>query len=65
MTTTTARRTLSVAEAAEMLGVSTRTGYRMVDAGEIPAIRIGRSLRVPADWVDQVLAGVVRDWEQR
>lgn len=65
MTTTTARRTLSVSEAAEMLGVSVRTGYRMVDAGEIPAVRIGRSLRVPADWVDQVLVGAVRDWEQR
>ena len=39
--------TMSVPEAARLLGISTRSAYRAVDAGQIPSIRIGRRIRVP------------------
>ena len=38
---------LTVAEVADMMRVSKMTVYRMVHAGELPAIRFGRSFRVP------------------
>lgn len=37
---------LSVAEAAEVLDVSTRTAYRWIGEGLLPAYRIGHPLRV-------------------
>jgi len=44
-------RFLTVAEVAEMMRVSKMTVYRLVHAGELPAIRFGRSFRVPASAV--------------
>ena len=42
----------SVREAAQQLGgVSTRTVSRMIERGELPVVRVGRLLRVPADAV--------------
>jgi len=40
-------RFLTVAEVAETMRVSTMTVYRLVHAGELPAIRFGRSFRIP------------------
>ena len=40
-------RFLTVAEVAELMRVSAMTVYRMVQAGELPAIRFGRSYRIP------------------
>ncbi|HWH25331.1 MAG TPA: helix-turn-helix domain-containing protein [Pseudolysinimonas sp.] len=40
-------RFLTVAEVAEMMRVSNMTVYRMVKAGTLPAIRFGRSYRIP------------------
>ena len=40
-------RFLTVAEVADMMRVSTMTVYRLVHAGELPAIRFGRSFRIP------------------
>jgi excisionase family DNA binding protein len=40
-------RFLTVTEVAEMMRVSTMTVYRLVHAGELPAIRFGRSFRIP------------------
>ena len=37
--------------------VSKMTVYRMVHAGELPAVRVGRSFRVPEDAVHQYLRG--------
>jgi excisionase family DNA binding protein len=37
---------LTVAEAAALLRVSRATAYRLVEAGEIPAARVGGQLRV-------------------
>jgi len=40
-------RFLTVAEVASLMRVSPMTVYRMVQAGELPAIRFGRSYRIP------------------
>jgi len=40
-------RFLTVAEVADMMRVSSMTVYRMVHAGDLPAIRFGRSFRIP------------------
>ena len=39
---------LTITEVAVALRVSKMTIYRLVHAGELPSIRIGRSIRVPA-----------------
>lgn len=40
-------RFLTVAEVAELMRVSKMTVYRLVHSGELPAVRFGRSFRVP------------------
>lgn len=43
-------RYLSVAECAELLAVEHKTVRRLIDRGELPALRVGRLLRIdPAD----------------
>jgi excisionase family DNA binding protein len=54
-------RFLTVAEVADMMRVSKMTVYRMVHAGELPAIRFGRSFRVPESAVAQVVSTHVAD----
>ncbi|GAA4677688.1 helix-turn-helix domain-containing protein [Frondihabitans cladoniiphilus] len=54
-------RFLTVAEVADMMRVSKMTVYRMVHSGELPAIRFGRSFRVPDSAVQAVLRGGVAD----
>lgn len=49
-------RYLTVAEVAETMRVSRMTVYRMVHAGELPAVRVGRSFRVPQDALEAYLA---------
>ena len=39
-------RFLTVAEVASLMRVSKMTVYRLVHAGELPAVRVGRSFRV-------------------
>ena len=51
---TTERRWLSIAELARELGMSQMTLYRVIAAGEFPAVRIGRRLFVPARVLDQL-----------
>ena len=46
---------LTVAEVAEMMRVSKMTVYRLVHAGELPAVRVGRSFRVHESAVDEYL----------
>ena len=48
-------RFLTVAEVAEIMRVSTMTVYRLVHSGELPAIRFGRSFRIPETAVEAVL----------
>ncbi len=40
-------RFLTVAEVAALMRVSRMTVYRLVHAGDLPAVRVGRSFRVP------------------
>ncbi|MBF4576047.1 helix-turn-helix domain-containing protein [Frondihabitans sp. VKM Ac-2883] len=54
-------RFLTVAEVADMMRVSKMTVYRMIHSGELPAIRFGRSFRVPETAVAAVLRGGIRD----
>jgi excisionase family DNA binding protein len=48
---------LKPAEAAELLGVGRSTLYELVSRGDVPSVRLGRSIRVPFDalrnWVSQ------------
>ena len=46
-------RFLTVAEVATMMRVSKMTVYRLVHSGEMPAVRVGRSFRVPEAAVEQ------------
>lgn len=48
-------RFLTVAEVASIMRVSKMTVYRMVHNGELPAVRVGRSFRVPQDAVHEYL----------
>ena len=48
-------RFLTVAEVADMMRVSKMTVYRMVHSGELPAIRFGRSFRVPESAVQTAI----------
>lgn len=54
-------RFLTVAEVAEMMRVSTMTVYRMVHAGELPAIRFGRSFRIPESAVVAAIETPIAD----
>jgi excisionase family DNA binding protein len=46
---------LTVAEVASLLRVSNMTVYRLINAGQLPAVRIGRSYRIAEDDVDKYL----------
>jgi excisionase family DNA binding protein len=46
---------LTVAEVATLMRVSKMTVYRMVHGGELPAVRVGRSFRVPEQAVHDYL----------
>jgi excisionase family DNA binding protein len=50
-------RFLTVAEVAAKMRVSKMTVYRLVHSGELPAVRVGRSFRVP----EQAVADYLRD----
>ena len=54
-------RFLTVAEVAAMMRVSKMTVYRLVHSGELPAIRFGRSFRVPESAVSEALTRPVID----
>lgn len=54
-------RFLTVAEVAEIMRVSKMTVYRLVHAGELPAIRFGRSYRVPESAVADAMRTPIAD----
>jgi excisionase family DNA binding protein len=48
-------RFLTVSEVASAMRVSKMTVYRLVHAGNLPAVRVGRSFRVPERAVHEYL----------
>ena len=54
---------LTVAEVAAVMRVSKMTVYRLVHAGELPAVQIGRSFRVPEQAVHDYLNQAAIDVE--
>ena len=52
---------LSVKGAARMLGMCDATVYQMAKRGELPTVRIGRSVRIPATALAQWIRANVRN----
>lgn len=52
---TTDEKFLTAAEVARIMRVSTMTVYRLIHAGELEAIRVGRSFRVSERAVDEYI----------
>ena len=46
---------LTVAEVAAIMRLSKMTVYRMVNSGQMPALKVGRSVRIPEHVVDEYL----------
>ena len=59
--TTIERVTVSVDEAAAMLGISRTSAYEYIRTGHLPAIRMGRRLLIPLKAIDDLLDGLVSD----
>jgi excisionase family DNA binding protein len=54
---TTDRVTLTVEEAAHLLGISRTLAFQAVRSGDIPAIRVRRRILVPVVLLNQLLLG--------
>ena len=52
-------RFLTVQEVADLMRVSSMTVYRLIKAGDLPAVRVGRSFRVADVDVDTYLASAL------
>ena len=50
-----APRFMTVTEVADIMRVSKMTVYRLIHSGEMPAIRVGKSFRVPEAAVGQII----------
>lgn len=44
---------LRASEVAALMSISRSEVYRLIERGEIPVVRFGRSVRVPRQWVEQ------------
>jgi excisionase family DNA binding protein len=53
------RRTMTVPEAAKVLGIARSTAFRAARSGEIPTIKIGKRMLVPVAALERVLSGEV------
>lgn len=49
-------RFLTVAEVAGLMRVSTMTVYRLIKAGDLAAVRVGKSYRITEEDVDRYIA---------
>jgi len=50
----------SVTSTAALMGVSELTIRRMIDAGKIRAVKLGRNLRIPESEVERLIARATR-----
>lgn len=55
---------LTVGEVADYMRLSRMTVYRMIERGEMPALRVGRSFRVPRVAIEQIVSQTMSEWEQ-
>lgn len=55
-TSTAPPAVVSVVDAAALLGISRNSAYEAIRRGEIPALRFGRSIRVPRAALDRLLS---------
>jgi excisionase family DNA binding protein len=51
------RATMTVEEAARLLGVSRNTGYEAVRRGQIPSVRVGKRYLIPIVAMEKLLKG--------
>ncbi|MCL4849623.1 MAG: helix-turn-helix domain-containing protein [Acidobacteria bacterium] len=51
------RRTLSVEEAARVMGIGRNSAYEAIRRGELPVVRLGRRLLVPQKALEVLLSG--------
>ncbi len=58
--TTLRRATLTLPEAAHVLGISRSTAYELARTGELPALRLGRRLVIPTSALESLLGSVGR-----
>lgn len=56
-----APRFMTVSEVADLMRVSKMTVYRLIHSGEMPAIRVGKSFRVPEAAVGQLINSGLAD----
>jgi excisionase family DNA binding protein len=49
--------TVSVEQAARLLGISRNLAFKAVHDGELPAIRVGRRILIPVAQLDALLRG--------
>lgn len=61
----TTRRTLRIEEAARVLGLGRSAAYAAAQRGELPTLRIGRRLVVPAAALDRLLESAGNHAEPR
>ena len=54
-TETITRRTFTVEEAGQILGLGRNTAYALAKSGRLPTIRLGRRLLVPKAALDRLL----------
>lgn len=52
------RPTLSVAEAAALLGISRNHAFKAVQRGDLPSVRVGRRILIPVDRLSVFLGAV-------
>lgn len=58
------RATITVEEAARVLGISRGSAYEAVRRGQLPTIRIGKRLIVPVASLERMLASAGADAEE-
>ena len=55
MQTGSEKETLTVKEAAEVLGIGRGLAYRLANGGTIPTLRLGRRILIPREALTQLL----------
>lgn len=57
----TSKLLLRVTEAAEQLSIARSKAYAMVQRGELPSVRLGKSVRVPQNALSDYVARLVSE----